>query len=431
MSNINNIKKTIIDYNLRPSKSLGQNFLAHDKSLDLISMLMDYSRDDFIIEIGPGIGALTKDFAGKCKDVVLIEKDKYLLPYLEDNFGHLPGVKILHMDAVKADFRQISADTLTTTNSDNKIPPGIIKDNNHDKKQSTTISDKNEKSPQPEIISEKKHRKNQEEILSDNKRIRTLLNLPDLQDLPDLPDLQDLPEIKLVSNLPYYASSDIVMNIISATPLFERIVLTVQKEFADRLTAKAGTPGYGIITVMANLFYDIKVEGKIPPHGFYPQPGVDSVIVRLLPDVKINLGELPDEGCMDKEFIDEEFIGEEFIGKHSGVEKSGSKTHYANHADEIGGKKNCTAYMSDFTKPAFEEFSGKKFNIEGFKSFLKIVFGQRRKILSGLIKNTYNLTEFENELHTLGISDKARAQELSPTHLYAVYKIISGNNRKH
>ncbi|MCU0860540.1 MAG: 16S rRNA (adenine(1518)-N(6)/adenine(1519)-N(6))-dimethyltransferase RsmA [Thermoplasmata archaeon] len=86
---------------------------------------------------------------------------------------------------------------------------------------------------------------------------------------------------KVVSNLPYQISSPITFKLLDAG--FKVAVLMVQKEFADRMVAKAGTADYGRLSVGVYFRAECEIVMGIPRHFFWPQPKVDSCVVRLVP----------------------------------------------------------------------------------------------------------------------------------------------------
>jgi 16S rRNA (adenine1518-N6/adenine1519-N6)-dimethyltransferase len=88
------------------------------------------------------------------------------------------------------------------------------------------------------------------------------------------------PVTKIVSNLPYSISSEITFRMLREMK-FEQAVLMYQKEFAQRLHATPGTPEYSRLSV--NIGYQAEVEHlfDVPANQFYPEPAVDSVVVRL------------------------------------------------------------------------------------------------------------------------------------------------------
>jgi len=86
---------------------------------------------------------------------------------------------------------------------------------------------------------------------------------------------------KIISNLPYSVSSRIIFEwSIAAIPL-EILVVTVQKEVADRLSSKEGVKDYGLLSIIAQLRYDIKIIKEISPTCFLPAPEIKSAIVSL------------------------------------------------------------------------------------------------------------------------------------------------------
>ncbi|MEM3675457.1 MAG: 16S rRNA (adenine(1518)-N(6)/adenine(1519)-N(6))-dimethyltransferase RsmA [Thermoplasmataceae archaeon] len=85
----------------------------------------------------------------------------------------------------------------------------------------------------------------------------------------------------IAGNIPYMISSKIIFRLRDFR--FKAAVLMVQEEFAKRLTAKYGTKDYSRLTVNSNLFFDISVVRKVSKGSFYPVPGVDSAVVRIVP----------------------------------------------------------------------------------------------------------------------------------------------------
>lgn len=85
----------------------------------------------------------------------------------------------------------------------------------------------------------------------------------------------------VVANLPYYITSPIVMKLIEEGKNVKRIIVTVQKEVADRFCAQVGSSDYGAITVAINLFGEAKTVFDIKRENFYPAPNVDSAVVRI------------------------------------------------------------------------------------------------------------------------------------------------------
>jgi 16S rRNA (adenine1518-N6/adenine1519-N6)-dimethyltransferase len=86
---------------------------------------------------------------------------------------------------------------------------------------------------------------------------------------------------KVVGNIPYYITSDILLRLLEQHELIETIVLMVQKEVADRLAAQPGSRDYGLLTVTAQLFSNVERLFTLPPGAFSPPPQVYSSVLRL------------------------------------------------------------------------------------------------------------------------------------------------------
>ncbi|RLF04156.1 MAG: ribosomal RNA small subunit methyltransferase A, partial [Thermoprotei archaeon] len=87
---------------------------------------------------------------------------------------------------------------------------------------------------------------------------------------------------RVVGNVPYGISSRLLLKLLRE-PSYEVAVLTLQREFALRLMARPGTAQYGRISVITQLYADVEVVGSVSRRAFYPQPEVDSLVVRIRP----------------------------------------------------------------------------------------------------------------------------------------------------
>ena len=91
------------------------------------------------------------------------------------------------------------------------------------------------------------------------------------------------PPYKLVANLPYNISSQVVFKLLEHRPLFERMVLMFQREVGERLVAEPGGKDYGILSVLCQLWYQIDVVTLVKPGAFNPPPKVDSIVLNFKP----------------------------------------------------------------------------------------------------------------------------------------------------
>lgn len=101
------IKRLLEEHGLSPNKALGQNFIADRNHLAKIVLAAGLSREESVLEIGPGIGALTVEMAARCRRVVSIEIDRGLVSLLHKTCGGYQNVTIIHGDALKVDLREI------------------------------------------------------------------------------------------------------------------------------------------------------------------------------------------------------------------------------------------------------------------------------------------------------------------------------------
>jgi 16S rRNA (adenine1518-N6/adenine1519-N6)-dimethyltransferase len=97
------------------------------------------------------------------------------------------------------------------------------------------------------------------------------------------PGMEQAPDrVRVVGNLPYFITSDILLRLFEYRKYFETIVLMVQKEVADRLAAHPGTKDYGLLTATAQLYSRVEKLFEVPPASFSPPPKVHSAVVRLV-----------------------------------------------------------------------------------------------------------------------------------------------------
>ncbi len=94
-------------YNFKFTKSLGQNFLVDDSVLYDIVNGAEVNDEDFVIEIGPGVGTLTAQLLMKAKRVTAIELDNDLIPILQEELGSNENFDLIHKDALKVDFEEL------------------------------------------------------------------------------------------------------------------------------------------------------------------------------------------------------------------------------------------------------------------------------------------------------------------------------------
>ena len=95
-------------YNFRFQKKFGQNFLIDPHVLEKIIRAAEVTKDDFVLEIGPGIGTMTQYLAEAAREVLAVEIDRSLLPILEDTLSPYDNVTVLNADILKVDIAEIA-----------------------------------------------------------------------------------------------------------------------------------------------------------------------------------------------------------------------------------------------------------------------------------------------------------------------------------
>lgn len=90
--------------------------------------------------------------------------------------------------------------------------------------------------------------------------------------------------LKLVANLPYCVATPVISNLVASDYVWERMVVTIQLELAERMTAQAGDSSYGALTVWLLSQCRIELLKRLPADVFWPKPKVESAMIRIDPD---------------------------------------------------------------------------------------------------------------------------------------------------
>ncbi len=111
MATLGNPKNTIAvlqKYQFNFEKRFGQNFLIDTHVLEKIIAAAEVTKDDFVLEIGPGIGTMTQYLAEAAREVVAVEIDDHLIPILQDTLSSYDNVTVLHQDILKVDIAALA-----------------------------------------------------------------------------------------------------------------------------------------------------------------------------------------------------------------------------------------------------------------------------------------------------------------------------------
>ena len=207
-------------YGLAPKYRYGQNFLINDGVVGHILEFAELTPADRVLEIGPGIGTLTSALLRQAGHVTVLEMDSDLVGILPEILG---GVVPLDQENLAKRFCVVHG-----------VAVDLIKQGGEHFNLTQHVS---------------------------------FGALP-----PELPT-------KLVANLPYAVAATVVLDILQMLPSIERIVVMVQAEVADRMTASVGTKTYGAYTAKMQLFTRFIDRFNVKPQNFLPAPRVNSAVV--------------------------------------------------------------------------------------------------------------------------------------------------------
>jgi 16S rRNA (adenine1518-N6/adenine1519-N6)-dimethyltransferase len=192
-----NVPALLREHGLHPKKGLGQNFLVDPGALQRVVETAEVTREDAVLEVGAGLGSLTRVLAHAAWRVVAVELDRALIPVLEE---------------VLADFDNVSL--------------------------------------------------HQGDML-----------------LLDPAALVGQPGYLVVANIPYYITSALIRHLLEAEQQPRRIVLTVPRAVAQRITADAGD--MSLLALSVQVYGRPGIAARIPAGAFFPAPKVDSAVVRV------------------------------------------------------------------------------------------------------------------------------------------------------
>lgn len=186
----------------RPKRALGQNFLVDPNIQRKIVRELDPRPADVVLEVGPGHGELSQYLVGRCRRLILVEKDRDLARALRARWGDRPDVNVVEGDALRIGLSEF---------------------------------------------------------------------------------VRDAAAVRVVSNVPYNITSPLVFTLLELEPAAGRIVLTVQREVAERIVAPPGIKAYGALSVGVQAIAVASLAFRVGRQAFRPVPAVDSAVVRLEP----------------------------------------------------------------------------------------------------------------------------------------------------
>lgn len=205
---VKEVRAALSEYGLHPHKKWGQNFLVDKNVLKKIVDGCEIDSDAYVLEIGPGLGALTRELAGRCRGVLAVEVDRQLQQVLERSFEDMPGVHFIFADVLSLDLER---------------------------------------------------------------------------EIWRAFDLKALSPYSVCANIPYNITSPILFKLLEECTGLKSATLMMQKEVADRITARPGGKNYGLLTLTTAYYAQVRTVTQVSRNCFYPKPEVDSSVIQITP----------------------------------------------------------------------------------------------------------------------------------------------------
>jgi len=211
------IEALLDTWSLRPSRALGQNFVADANTVRRIVRLAGVGPSDPVVEVGAGLGSLTLALVEAGAAVTAVEVDRHLVPVLRSELADR-AVRIVEADALRLDWSALLAGDA-----------GDSGDERHAGDSGAT----------------------------------------------------GIRPWSLVANLPYNVATPLVVRVLEEAPQVGTLLVMVQREVGERLAAGVGDAGYGAVSVKVAYWGRAAVVGRVPATVFVPRPRVESVLVRI------------------------------------------------------------------------------------------------------------------------------------------------------
>ena len=164
------------------------------------------------------------------------------------------------------------------------------------------------------------------------------------------PGMEWKPEpVRVVGNLPYFITSDILLRLFEYRRYFDTILLMVQREVADRLAARPGGSEYGLLSATAQLYARVEKLFTLPPDAFSPPPKVQSSVVRLTIASRVENLRVPEQGFVN--FLKQSF-GQKRKTLWNNLKSQYQAKHLREALDKAGVKPTVRAEALSLEKSA-------------------------------------------------------------------------------
>ena len=221
------IREIAADIGLRPTKQKGQNFVIDPNTVRSIVTAAGLEDAANVVEIGPGLGSLTLGLLEAGHSVTAVEIDELLAARLPQTVERFAGTEATDRDPETG----------------------------------TEATDRADRTPRFSLVG------------ADALKV-TELPAPVSDSEANRPDA-------LVANLPYNVAVPVLLHFLETFPSLRTVLVMVQLEVADRLAAAPGSRTYGVPSVKAQWYGDVRLAGRIGKNVFWPAPNIDSGLVRI------------------------------------------------------------------------------------------------------------------------------------------------------
>ncbi|MHB8319431.1 MAG: 16S rRNA (adenine(1518)-N(6)/adenine(1519)-N(6))-dimethyltransferase RsmA [Acidimicrobiales bacterium] len=224
---IGELKRVLYENEVRPRRSLGQNFVVDPNTVRRIVRLAGIREGDLVVEVGAGLGSLTLALCEAGARVKAVEIDRRLIPQLRRALEGT-SAEVIQADALGVDWDELIGEDETSGGS----------------------------APFEAVDLEGSSRRECE-------------------------DHGVVPSYRLVANLPYNIATSVVIDVLERARRIDSMLIMVQREVGERMVARPRSKAYGSVSVKIAYWAEASLIGKVPSTVFYPRPNVESVLVKI------------------------------------------------------------------------------------------------------------------------------------------------------
>ena len=246
------IRAALRALDLRPTRGMGQNFLIDPVALDAIVSAAELTTGDTVVEVGPGLGVLTWELLRRVGHVVAVELDKRLAARLHEEFGQSPRLRVVQADILN-------------------VVPGQLLDDHRPPTTDHRPEEPRTENREPTALWANKEQQAETGVIDDTQQVMPSLRRSSV--------VGRRSSYKVVANLPYAITSAALRHFLEAEHKPSMMVVLVQWEVAQRITARPGD--LSVLAHSVQIYAEPEIVARVPSSSFFPEPAVDSAVLRL------------------------------------------------------------------------------------------------------------------------------------------------------